>query len=179
MALVIAVIAACIAGGLRVWDTARAFQTSEAEMTMGLDMMERDLINAVPFYGIEFEGETRSVTFPGWVSGEDGERRIGAIRYRFDVILGRLLRDAWVFPGDPPDDRRSEALASRIRAFEMEYFVFQDLSDSTDPSDQSDTRGQWADSATNFPAAVRIRLTLDEGSPPISVTRTIVRPVRR
>jgi prepilin-type N-terminal cleavage/methylation domain-containing protein len=181
LGVVIGVLGACIAGGLRVWDTARAFQNAEAGAVLGLEVLERDLMNAVPLYAVPFNGNAAGIEMAGPMADAEGRTRLGTIRYRYDRSAGRLLRAAWAFPGEPPDENRGEALLTRLRGLDWEFCVVRERSDETDPTDDESAPAEriadWSGEATNLPAAVRVRLTLDQDEPPLRLERTIVRAV--
>jgi type II secretory pathway pseudopilin PulG len=184
LGVVIGVLAACIAGGLRVWDTAQTFQNAEADAVLGLEILERDVGNAVPFFGVPFDGDAEGMVLPALVDDATGRLRPGTVRYRYDRAGGRLLRTAWVFPGEPPDALGGEAVCTRLRGLEWEFCVVEERRDEAGPAarpgetgetESADRMARWTGEATNLPAAVRIRLTLEQDETPQRLERTIVR----
>ena len=181
--VVVAVIAACLAGGLRVWDRTRTFAVMEADAVIALRIMERDLMNTFPFYGMRFDGGPTGLSFPGRVTvarpGPDGvERveegtRIGGVRYWFDPQQGTLFRHASEYPQGETAAGVAEALLSNLEGVGLQYGVR-----------ASQRRGGQAwqdnwDSETNFPARVRIRLTFSRDESAVNITRTVLVPTAR
>lgn len=175
LGVVAGVIAACLAGGIRVWDVARKFNMGEADACIGLIRFEKDLMNSFRFQGIDFKGMPREISFPGLIeypragdgSGETVEE-IVTVKYYVDETGRVLLRKAIFFRGGM--EQQAEAIATGLQQATMKYYA----------RGAEETGGGWMDewpsNATNFPSAVRIELSfMKDGERPIS--RTVVLPV--
>ena len=69
--VVAGVIGACLAGGIRTWDAARDFTVVEADALIDLEIMQRDLMNAIRFKGIGFKGSKTRMSFPALLDGDE------------------------------------------------------------------------------------------------------------
>lgn len=174
LGIVVTAIAACLAGGIRVWDTARTFHAVESDALMGVTLLEKEARNAFRFYGIPFRGGSGEVSFPGLVRevSEDGtaSERPGTIRYTFDGGSGRLLRRAWAYPRTG-SGAKAEVVASRLSLLSIQYCP---------PSSARETDEGWQpswDDATNFPSALVIDLTLGREKETTRIRRTVILPV--
>ena len=70
LAVVGAVIGACLFAGLRVWDRADEFNRIEASVYIGMMMLEKDVGRLNHFYDIPFKGEREKFSFPRLLSSE-------------------------------------------------------------------------------------------------------------
>lgn len=179
LGVVIAAIVACLAGGLRVWESARRFDKVETEAMFALAAVQKDVMNAIPFYALPFRGSPDGMAFPCLVSvlsGEGGEEvAVGTAAYRLDYGRGRLIRRAWAFPRPEPPEQNAETVAGRVRNARLWY--------APDPADRTASGGaQWQDiwrDASNLPRRVRIDLGLDDEGETRTFSRTFVIPVVR
>lgn len=182
LGVVLTVIGACLAAGIRVWDETQRFNKGESEATIAFQMMQKDLMNAFRFYGISFVGQRNEMSFAGLIfpgqytsdgtkagSREDSQKRIGTVKYSFSANGGELMRSQWVYPCDESSAGRAEKVESGLSDVSLEYCSL------TPGSGGGPT---WHDSwneATNLPVAVRINLSLaDGGDHPVQVSRTVV-----
>jgi prepilin-type N-terminal cleavage/methylation domain-containing protein len=167
LGVTIAVIGACLAAGIRVWDSARTFGAVESDALLAIEQIGRDLRNTFEFNDIPFEGDERAVAFPGIVrTGAEGASRLGRIRYALDTAEHRLIRETAVYDGRGNlEKERREALAGGVRELALAYWQT--------PRDDSP-----AGTATNLPAAVDITMTLITGpeEPEMPLTRTVRLP---
>jgi prepilin-type N-terminal cleavage/methylation domain-containing protein len=176
LAVVFSVIAASVAAGVRVWATASKFGVAESESVIGLQIMERDLMNAIPFYAISPAGSRTDISFASIIvpgaeasaaaKGDIAARRIGTVSYVFDGSARALLRTQVAYGGAP---ERAERIVSGLTGISMEYY----RQDGTGKG-----HGTWQDSwtdPTNLPAAVSITLSFvdREGG----IKSTVVLPV--
>jgi prepilin-type N-terminal cleavage/methylation domain-containing protein len=191
LAVVVGVLAACIAGGVRAWDTARSVAAVEGEAVVGLRLIEKDLMNAFLFDGIGFSGQSRAVSFPALIRGEPtpapgggaipspgiiGEGalagfQIGEVAYRFDGPAHRLIRIQSRY-GAPEPAGAPEAILSNLRDVRFEYWLR--------PSDRGGGAGQWQGEwsvPTNLPDSVKIELVFENKPAPLLFSRTVNLPL--
>jgi prepilin-type N-terminal cleavage/methylation domain-containing protein len=183
LGLVISVIGACLASGIRVWDASRDFNTAEVEGVIAFQSMERDLVNQFPFYAIGFTGNPTEMSFVGLVQvhGDeqanqdkaDSQKRVGTIKYSFDIGRNDLLRREWAYPGTEPDMSKAERIASFVQDMSLEYYRI-----GGERKDAGVWQESWSD-PTNLPAAVRISLSVTNhhGSVPLRIVRTVILPL--
>jgi prepilin-type N-terminal cleavage/methylation domain-containing protein len=165
LAVVIAVIASCLSGGLRVWDLARTFNRQDSEIAIGLSLMERDIANAVPFSGGGFAGSERAVRFSclararssGHTPREGdsaGGLAIWTTRYYVDPQSRTIARErslAESQAGQGPDSLREAVLTG----VENATFSYQSLAGASSAT--------W-DSKTSMPSRVGLQLVLADGN---------------
>jgi len=169
-----AVVAACLAGGIRAWDRARKFSAGEPQALLGLTMIEKDLMNSFQYSGIRFDVSRLEVSFSGLVTGEsDGngtERKIGTIRYFVgqDAKAKALFRQQWPYPEDKPSEEYAERIISGVKDMEFSCYCL---------PDPAETEGD-NDKVTNFPDVVEIGLVLVEDLGSVDLKRTVLLPVR-
>ena len=158
LGVVIAVLGACIAAGIRVWDSARNVNATEIEALIGLRMMEKDLMNSFPYAGIGFAGGPHSVSFPRRaVRGDVPKEQVLKVTYSF--ADNTLIREE--------ESAKIENIISNLEKVELRYYY---------PPRGTNTAGSWHNAATNFPRAVRIGLEFEQE--PFSITNTVVLLIR-
>ena len=159
LAVVIAAIGACLAGGVRVWDTARRFHVGESEAILAMEHMSRDLGGTFVCPEITFHAERQEISFPGIVPGGDNkEGSLGTITYTFKQGQGTLTRESAVYP----DGRvRSEVLLSNA----------QDLQCKAEPP-----QGVYGLANTGLPARVEIEIVILEYDQIMKLSRTVSMP---
>jgi hypothetical protein len=180
--IVMAVIGACLVGGIRVWDRAQTLAVIESDAEIGLRILEKDVMNTFPFYGSRFEGETAGLSFPALVTagpaepGDNSKRvaetRMGNVKYRFDPRKKALFRQAHTYPEDNTEAGVSEKLLSHLEDVDVRYYA---------PATR-EKAGEWKESwtdETNFPSRVRIQLAFARGPETATITRTILVPMER
>ena len=177
LAVVTAVLGACISAGVRVLASARAFNTGGADASLALDLIEKDLMNTYVFYAVPFVGEPQAARFPTLVpprgaDGRPGEGdAVGTVSYAFDRTSGTLRRSRWQFPpAAAPTEVREEAIVSDLRSVDWSY-----AGASSGP--EASWKRQW-DNPTNLPVRVRVELTFGDAESVVHA-RSVVLPVRR
>jgi prepilin-type N-terminal cleavage/methylation domain-containing protein len=155
LGLVVGVIGASLAAGMRAWEAARTFGSAEGEALMALRILHKDLANTFAFYGIPFEGSARRLAFPTILAAEgDGAPQLGTVRY---IYAGgsrpALRRCAWAFPGEEPSAAAGETLARAAGAFMCSYRA----------SGPAATWQEAWSSRTNLPCAVRAEIVPESG----------------
>ena len=171
LGLVATAIGACIAGGIRVWDHARSFNTAENEAVLGLSLMERDLMNTFSLREIRFSGKETEMSFPGLVVSEDENNGldIGTVQYVFDASAGVLYRKIRA-PGSSRegDQGDAEKVMSGLEELKIRYYSLRD---------EGDGKRRWqeySDGTTNFPRRVDVELRLVADGRTIETTRSII-----
>jgi prepilin-type N-terminal cleavage/methylation domain-containing protein len=177
LGVLIAAIAACLFGGIRVWETARRFNVVEADAALALRIFQKDLVNTFLFAGIPFKGQAGEVTFPclsvqAGMRGElEGSGRIAAARYHLDEARGLLRATQFYEANNEMGRPQEEKLLSGPLELRLQYYAF--------PQGAESAAGAWQetwDSATNLPGAVRVDLAFADGG---RVSRTIVLPIAK
>ncbi len=177
LGIVITVIGACLAAGMRVWDTVRQYSKSEPQLAMACVMMERDVINAFSFHAMVFSGTVDGVCVPAMVRGAEATsaaesgfdiKHIGSVRYFWIKDRQTLGRKEWVYPVSEPPDTAAEIVAESVVRLQWRYAA------------ASDAPGVWRDTWTdpsNMPQRVKMEAELSPGSGGYRMERTVVRPV--
>lgn len=164
LSVLIAAVAACLSGGLKVWDLARTFNRQDSDIAMGLLPMERDVANAVPFHGGRFIGGERDLRFSCLARAETAARvpregedveplAIWATRYYFDAQSKAIVRErqpAVLETGQAGTAMREATLTG----LETASFTYTSLS--------GETSSTW-DSKTSMPCRVGLQLVLNAG----------------
>lgn len=177
LGVVIAVIAACLGSGIRVWDEARSFKAVEGDAVFVLSLMEKDLRNAFRFSDVPFKGDGGSVSFAGLVQSADGSglpgARIGTIGYsRSGGREGNLYRSETEYPGS---EERREKIAAGAAGLALRYAA----AGTNAQARAIDWADSW-DSATNLPGRVSIELSfLRDGKEPLTFVRDVTLPLGR
>lgn len=174
LGVVTAAIGACIAGGIRAWESVRNFNALELNVLPALEIFEKELRNSIEFFGIDFEGADQELKFAEIIRGSDaGSRlpRIGTVRYFFNATHGTVLRKAWAYPEDEPD--KAEVMMSRISGMDLDYFYVMET--------PAGNVGEWDDfreRGTNLVHGVKIHLEYrGPGGQTHEISRVITMPV--
>ena len=166
LGVVIGAIGACLAGGIRVWDSARTFNLLERDGSIGLAVMEKDLMNALPIHAIGFEGREDAVKFPALLTAGD-DVQVGSVEYSFDEYDRALVRREWSYEGV---EVRKERLMENVEDVAMTYF--------RPPEGDEATWKERDAPATNFPGKVEVALSLADDERTFNFAKTILLPVR-
>lgn len=167
------VIAAAVGAGLRIWERSSRYGGSQADIAIALQVMQKDLRNAVPCRLALFRGDESWVEIPSLVKVSDPpyERELpGIIRYERGVDYGSLDRVTMVLapPGGAKQTR--ERVVPSISKFALSY------GETIGPGSVVWSSG-WG-SPSNFPAAVRIEIGGRENGEDVEQQRVIVLPRR-
>jgi prepilin-type N-terminal cleavage/methylation domain-containing protein len=177
---IIAVTAACLGAGMRLWTSASGYARGEPRIYFALDWMRRDWANAFDFYAVPCKGDSAGMVFPGLsvmpdapAPGETGiVRRVCQIKYFMDRSSGIFFRKEWLFPEPEPEDARAEPLVRDVERVEFHYRG----------SSFSDADGGWQEvwnDGSNSPYEVRVRIqAAAESSRGERVERVFRRQVR-
>lgn len=156
---IIAVTAACLAAGMRLWTSASGYARGEPDIYRAMDWMRRDWANAFDFYAMPCAGEAMAFVFPGLAIAPDVPsgggtgivRRVCRIKYFMDRSKGAFCRKEWFFPESEPADATAVQL---VRGVEWVEFHYRGES-------FSGTDGGWQEAWTdgsNSPCEVRVRI---------------------
>ena len=176
--LVMVAISACLMGGIRVWDRTQTFAVVEANAVIGLRIMEKDLMNTFPFYGIRFDGGAAGLSFPGLVLQKPGgpdsrdkvevQERIGAVKYWFDSQKEAWFRQEVAYPQPrEASPARAEELLPHLKSVDLQYYA------PVRHGQGGEWQRTWNDE-TNFPTRVRIQLGFVQDKGTVNITRTIL-----
>lgn len=172
LAIVVAAIGACLAAGMRVWDTARRYGRGEPQAALACAMIERDVVNSFRFHAISFSGSVDTVAMPALLgtggADEAGVRRIGTVRYFLGPDGRGLLRKSWVYPEPEPPPEAAEVLAAPVETLQFRY------AGAGAPADA--WRDAWND-PSNMPWKVKVEIALTADAGGYRFDRTVVRPV--
>ncbi len=159
LAIVISAIAACLAGGIRVWDSARSFHVGESDTMLAMEYMRRDLGATFSFPGIPLTVKQREMSFPGIVHEDpEGKGKLGTIAYAFRSSDGALERRTAVYPDGQP---RIEVLLSDAREVSFQAGFAQNMDSLV---------------STGLPARVDIEIVIIEYDTPMTLTRNVALP---
>jgi prepilin-type N-terminal cleavage/methylation domain-containing protein len=168
LAVATAAVVGCLAAGIRVWEAASGFAADENEAMFALRTVQKDLMNAGPFYAVRVSGGPAELCLPVemGVAAEGGgeQRRIGTVEYFADASRRGLFRRAWPFPGEEMPRRDAERVAAQVDGVALSYWG---------PAGDGRAAG-WRDrweNPTNLPSRVRVELLYRSGG----ATRTFSR----
>lgn len=177
LGIVIAAVGACLAAGMRVWDSARRYTSGEPQLALACAMLERDVLNAFQFYAISFSGTVDSVRMPALLRTEDPAsadsgasqvRRVGTVRYFWARERNAILRKAWVYPKPEPADGSGEVVATAVSRLQFKF---------AGPGSGGETwRDTWSD-VSNMPSRVQVIAGLLQDSGGGVFERTVTRMV--
>jgi prepilin-type N-terminal cleavage/methylation domain-containing protein len=177
LGVVIAAIGACLAAGMRVWDATRKYGRGEPQFVLACAMMEKDIVNAFPFFAVSFSGTVDSVSMPALLRGgepaavamlQPEPARIGTVRYLWLRDREAVGRKAWVYPSPEPPDAASEVVAPLVTSLRFRYMA------------AGDAAGVWRDTWTdqsNMPYCVQFEAELSPDTGGCRFERTVVRVV--
>ncbi len=174
LAVLVAAILASVAGGLRVWDRSRSFGKREAEAILAFRLIEKDLMNAAPFFGVPFEGEDGRLTFPSILlplPGPDATsfvERPGGTSLIWNRERAVLLRSRSLFPQQQAEE---EVILDGVREFHFRFF-----GTGEDAGRRPEWTSRW-NSASNMPVAVEIVAAVGDASAPLVLSRRVVLPI--
>ena len=174
LGVAVAAVAATLAGGIRAWDTARTFSAVELRSLAGLRIFQKDLMNAFPFYAVNFAGSPDRMSFASLVNVASGMdqpgRRIGTVTYGFDPGRAALIRRQQPFPGAGPATEQPEEIVGGLQHARFFYAA-------ADSQAEQEWQENWTD-ATNYPAGIRIELVFGEqDEDTVVLTETVSLPV--
>ena len=183
MGMLGAVIVACLAGGIRVWERARSFGRIEGSALIALEEMEGDLRNMIRFRAIPFKGTYNSMSFCNIIKytsmGEiDAEDRMGAVKYLQPSTDAGLIKKEWIYtkayPVDEPPDFAGDDILSSLKSLELSFYK--------EGGGDAAKGGIWTDywnNKTNYPARVHIKLVCNrEKDELLTIERTVLIPIR-
>ncbi len=172
MGTVGSVVIACFMGGVRAYERARDFGSGEADAALALDVMERDLKNAVMVPGLPFEGDLLKMRFATIATESEATSgdRISVAVVQYGERMGDGIVRLVEIPGESPVEIDvGDSLLSGNVAMRLAYYG------------SGDGRGEagWVESwqsESNLPRQVRVRLSGGELATAV-LERTIIVPV--
>ncbi len=163
MAIVISVIGACLAGGIKAWDTARTFNNLENNAFIALDIMGRDIRNSLTLYNIGFDGKQSEISFPAYINKDNGQS-VGIIKYELDKKKHAILRIENSWRGK---EIQRERLLSNVKSIKFSYY-----------KESTSTWQNVGESITNFPDRVGIKILLENANRKVSMEKDVLLPLR-
>jgi prepilin-type N-terminal cleavage/methylation domain-containing protein len=162
-------VAACLAGGLRVWDVAQDFNAAARETEIGLALLEKDVMNAFPLTHAGLKGDSSSLSFPALAyPGEGGGPRVLLVGYVFDESRRSLLRTKREYP---EGEAAREQVVSHVEQVLFRY------GRQAEGGESIEWRNSW-DNATGLPSRVEIHLSVAHRRGPVSLVSSVIPAVR-
>jgi len=189
LGLVIGVIAACLGGGIRVWDKTRSVGRVEIEALVALAAIEKDLMNALSLADLPFAGTKTEATFPvlvrsaeygAWGRSADAlspsewrsmtaNWQVARVRYFFESDRGGLVRSVALCEGpEKLGEEHSVRIAAGLRGISWEYY-----GPALDGS--LAWNNEWT-KAGGRPEMVRVNLSFNDENGSVKVGRTVTLP---
>lgn len=176
LAAVTAAVVACLAAGIRVWETASVVGVRERELFSAAEIVRKDLVNIATFPGIPFEGTVAMMRFHTkvagvWQADESGpgdqwqNGHLGEAVFQVDGNTGNFCRMRRRAVQGTEDWQDVEVLAGGIARVVFGYGVLKEGS--------VEWQDAWKDS-TNIPSAVKISLFPVGGSVHSTVQTTVI-----
>ena len=173
LALVIGVVGASLAAGIRAWQVAKTFGAAEAQAMVGTRILKRDVRSTFTFYAIPFKGSRQAMSFPAIIDvrpqDENPAPRLGSVSYRYNRYNRTLERQAAAFASEvvPPVKER-ESLIREVDDLVIRYGEIGEGGLTWE--------SEW-DNTTNHPEVVEVELTIATDAEPLLIRETIVAPV--
>ena len=172
--VILSAIGACLLGGINVWETAQNFNSSEMTASIGLSIMEDDLMNAFSYHDHTFSAREDAFSFAGIIGyqQEDNPNELGTIKYTYDSNRRAIYRQEMSGTdgnGQTPDQQ--EMIAEDVRDMTVAYLYMPDDASSGGAWSPARTEG------TNFVRGVKLMLTIAEKDKMVNIERMIVLPM--
>ncbi len=174
-AIIIGSIMASMATGFSALDKARTFNQPDLEVALALELLEKDLMNAVPVHSPEFQGGGNTIFFTSLVDGlgkrNDSGPIVARVKYTFDKKSGALDRAAWPFTEPAPAEGGTERLVSALETVHYAYW-FQAEEDGA-----KDDEPEWQEKAQEggeLPTGVKATITFKKGSRTVRIDRVVL-----
>ncbi len=172
--LLIGVLVAAVAAGIRTWERVRQGIGPHADAVLGSALLAQDLRNSFAFYGIRFAGGEDWIEFPGMIASDvpGAVPRIGTIRYAYDARSRCLRREAWPYPGAAPAGGAGEEVISLLERVGFAYYYV-----SAPTSWEYEVRSTWQE--PGMPVGVRVSLQWGDAGRPVGFDKTVFLPSAR
>ncbi|MBN2301056.1 MAG: type II secretion system protein [Lentisphaerae bacterium] len=188
LAVVMAALGSCLAGGIRAWDAVKKFNSGELETVLGLAMLGKDVCNTMRFHDIPFEGDSGWMSFPAILRKSSDELNrnnssemvvsLGTVKYYVDPNMRALVRKQWFYPYHEPTYMSGEIIASDVKTVALKYFRLPHQTGEDNGNMHTPSSGEWLDcwsDSTNLPGGLSIELIFtDEHRDPM--TRIVLIP---
>lgn len=165
------VIAAALAGAVRVWETAEVFDRLQMSTALGMERLQTDLRNAIPFHVIRFTGRKDSMVLCGTETPDGPGKMIEEIEYRFDESTRSLIKSSRRWPYGITTAKVIETVFEDVRSAEFSY-----ASRLAGNPEELVWTYEWTGDDVWLPAAVKIDMQLENGSDTLPMSRTIYIP---
>jgi prepilin-type N-terminal cleavage/methylation domain-containing protein len=169
VAMVSATISACLSAGIRAWEEAQRFGADERHALLAMEMIEKDIVNLLPFPDVGLSGVENQIVF-ATPPASFQLPAINIVKYFWDSDKKAVYRKQWRYPEDENPANQGELWIRNVNMFKIEYY---DCSSGVDSS--VSWKPEW-NSRTNFPAAIRLMLAMGGSDKGIQLKRTIVLP---
>lgn len=166
-ALVVAAVVASLAGGLRIWDRARAGSSPLLDAAVALEWIQRDIHSMTAARLLRFEGSADRVRIPVLASGDGGTPELKDVSYSMQTGEGRLERLCSTWPSNALESAPGEVLLEGVDAVRFAY---------------CGDDGRWVtawERGTNRPSAVDVTIRFNHDKGGLEIRRTIEIPGAR
>lgn len=165
------VIGSALAAGIRVWERAKVVNGPREEADLVVTRFARELMNACPFYALEFEGAPERVAFPAILARQDEEgaerETFGEVVYSYNRAKKALIRTVAAYPREPGAKQASETVLADVVALQLRY-----LKRARTAGEKWEWLDSWSEQS-RFPHGVRLALTIADGTGTTRLLRTI------
>lgn len=163
-------IVATFAAGFKTYSKLKDNTLAQADVLLSFGKIEKDLRNTFHFNGINFTGDTRSISFAGFI---DSNFSIGRISYLFNTNGGSLIKTEQPYSYALLDNSTEDVDSKIIVSLKNMVFSYYYLNPMTN-------QYGWYDSFDNpggVPMQVRIKAVFQEGNEDFEQEKTILIPI--
>ena len=177
LGMIAVAIFATFASGLNVYERVQTYGGVQSDVLLSLEKMERDLRSVFSLSGIDFNGDTKKVTFAGLIKKLDAEGKknvsLGKISYYFDNETGTLVKEEQNYPEAISEigtgESNFKALAF-IEDINFSYYYF------NSGMQAYDWKSSWG-AGEGIPSGVKVEVTFKDGKRDVKLDRTVLIPV--
>ena len=163
-------IVATFAAGFKTYSKLKDNSLAQADVLLSFGKIEKDLRNTFHFSGINFTGDTRSISFAGYI---DRNFSIGRISYLFNTNGGSLIKTkqpySYALLDNSTEDVDSKIIVS-LKNMVFSYYYLNSMTNQYGWYDSFDTPG-------GVPMQVRIKAVFQEGNEDFEQEKTIFIPI--
>ncbi|MFA5094661.1 MAG: prepilin-type N-terminal cleavage/methylation domain-containing protein [Candidatus Omnitrophota bacterium] len=154
-----------LAGGLNAYKRIRNFAGSQIDVLTAFEKIERDLENTFYISGINFSGDSTSVSFAG-------SSPIAKVTYLYDGASGKLIRREQSYACAMSDSGTEGITSAELAPLKELAFRYCRYNEEEETCEWSDI---W-ESAT-IPLAVEMTASFDSGGKTLRIKRIVFIPV--
>lgn len=171
--------------GLHVYERVQSYGGRQADVLIGLEEMERDLRNAIPFSAVKFTGDAQSIEFPiivdSVVQAEEGGKlvpTVGKVSYslkgglKASVLMRGQSEYGQAYSKRSVGDGQERVLAD-ISGLHFSYYYFDK------ETEESGWKDDWSTEEENIPVAVKVEVVYEGRGQEIQLARTVMIPAQR